>query len=73
MLGLFDPPKGIPCRDGYHVDAMREGASWRGIVYDPHGGVTRVAFPASTRAAALEHARQTVDVQIAGQRRRWRG
>jgi hypothetical protein len=73
MLGLFNPPKGLPYRDGFRVDAVHQGADWRGIVYDPHGVATPVDFAATTRAAALDRARKTVDGLIALQRRRWRG
>jgi hypothetical protein len=73
MFGLFNPPNGQPYRDGFRIDAMPEGATWRGIVYDRHGVGTRVDFPTSTMQAALERARQTVDGLVALQRRHWRG
>ena len=66
-------PKGQPHRSGYRIDAVAEGVSWRGIVYDRDGVATPVDFAASTRPAALQRARQTVDGLIALQRRRWRG
>jgi hypothetical protein len=71
MFPDYHPPAGQPCRGGYRVDALPEGTSWRGRVYDQHG-VATLTFPASTRADALKLARQTVDGLIALQRRRWR-
>jgi len=73
MFGLFNPPKGQPYRGGYRIDAFPDGANWRGWIYDRQGNARRDDFSASTRAKAIDRAREIVDGLIALERQSLRG